>query len=117
MVSEVRKKIKKVLIIFGTRPEAIKMAQVILRLQEAQDSFKVKMAVTGQHRQMLDQVLKLFQLRPDHDLNIMTADQDLFDITDPVSTLAPLRGMRLSPSLYPQRAGLADLFRRGVEIN
>src|SRR3990170_3896640 len=71
----------KILLIFGTRPEAIKMAPVVLRLKEAPEAFQVKVAVTAQHRQMLDQVLELFQIRPDFDLDIMTANQDLFDIT------------------------------------
>jgi UDP-N-acetylglucosamine 2-epimerase (non-hydrolysing) len=73
--------LKKLLLIFGTRPEAIKMAPVVLRLQEAADLFQVKVAVTAQHRQMLDQVLDLFAIRPDYDLDIMSPDQDLFDIT------------------------------------
>jgi UDP-N-acetylglucosamine 2-epimerase (non-hydrolysing) len=72
--------LKKVLIIFGTRPEAIKMAPVVLRLKEAA-AFQVKVAVTAQHRQMLDQVLDIFAIQPDFDLNIMAPDQDLFDIT------------------------------------
>jgi UDP-N-acetylglucosamine 2-epimerase (non-hydrolysing) len=72
--------LKKILVIFGTRPEAIKMAPVILRLKEAGD-FKVKVAVTAQHRQMLDQVLEIFHIAPDYDLDLMTPDQDLFDIT------------------------------------
>ena len=72
--------LKKVLVIFGTRPEAIKMAPVVLRLKEAA-SFQVKVAVTAQHRQMLDQVLDIFAIQPDFDLDIMSPDQDLFDIT------------------------------------
>ncbi len=71
--------VKKILIIFGTRPEAIKMAPVVLRLKEA-GNFQVKVAVTAQHRRMLDQVLDLFGISPDHDLNLMTPDQDLFDV-------------------------------------
>ncbi len=74
---------KTVLLIFGTRPEAIKMAPVVLRLKEA-GIFRVKVAVTAQHRQMLDQVLQIFELRPDYDLNIMAPNQDLFDITSRV---------------------------------
>jgi len=69
-----------ILIIFGTRPEAIKLAPVVLRLKEAAP-FKVKVAVTAQHRRMLDQVLELFGIVPDYDLDLMTPDQDLFDIT------------------------------------
>jgi UDP-N-acetylglucosamine 2-epimerase (non-hydrolysing) len=72
--------VKKILIIFGTRPEAIKMAPVVLRLKEAA-AFQVKVAVTAQHRQMLDQVLEIFAIQPDFDLDIMSPDQDLFDIT------------------------------------
>jgi len=72
---------KSVLLIFGTRPEAIKMAPVVLGLKERPDLFEAKVAVTAQHRQMLDQVLDIFQISPDYDLDIMTPDQDLFDIT------------------------------------
>jgi UDP-N-acetylglucosamine 2-epimerase (non-hydrolysing) len=72
--------LKKVLIIFGTRPEAIKMAPVVLRLKDAA-SFQVKVAVTAQHRHMLDHVLDIFAIQPDFDLDIMSDDQDLFDIT------------------------------------
>jgi UDP-N-acetylglucosamine 2-epimerase (non-hydrolysing) len=79
----------KILVIFGTRPEAIKMAPVVLRLKEAGAPFRVKVAVTAQHRQMLDQVLELFRIRPDFDLDSMTPDQDLFDIT--IRALAGLR--------------------------
>jgi UDP-N-acetylglucosamine 2-epimerase (non-hydrolysing) len=71
---------KKILLIFGTRPEAIKMAPVFLRLKAAA-SFQVKVAVTAQHRHMLDQVLDIFGIQPDFDLDIMSPDQDLFDIT------------------------------------
>jgi len=69
---------KKVLIVFGTRPEAIKMAPVIIELKKKMD---VRICSTGQHREMLDQVLNLFGLQPNHDLNIMKDNQDLFDIT------------------------------------
>jgi UDP-N-acetylglucosamine 2-epimerase (non-hydrolysing) len=72
--------LKKILIIFGTRPEAIKMAPVVLRLKEAA-AFQVKVAVTAQHREMLDQVLDIFAIQPDFDLDIMSPGQDLFDIT------------------------------------
>ncbi len=71
---------KKIVVVFGTRPEAIKMAPVVLRLQES-PSCQVKVAVTAQHRQMLDQVLDIFGIQPDYDLDIMTPNQDLFDIT------------------------------------
>ena len=69
---------KKILIVFGTRPEAIKMSPVI---QELKKSFNVKICVTAQHRSMLDQVLKLFDIIPDYDLDIMKPGQDLYDLT------------------------------------
>ena len=71
----------KILIIFGTRPEAIKMAPLVLRLSL---DFDVKVCVTGQHREMLDQVLRLFQIIPDYDLNIMKPNQNLSDLTGEV---------------------------------
>ncbi|MCB5723957.1 non-hydrolyzing UDP-N-acetylglucosamine 2-epimerase [Mitsuokella jalaludinii] len=67
--------------VFGTRPEAIKMAPIVLELQKHPDTILPVVAVTAQHREMLDQVLNLFQIKPDHDLNIMAAGQTLFDIT------------------------------------
>lgn len=75
-----KKKIK-VMTVFGTRPEAIKMAPIVLELQKHPDTIEPVVAVTAQHREMLDQVLNLFQIKPDHDLNIMAAGQTLFDIT------------------------------------
>jgi UDP-N-acetylglucosamine 2-epimerase (non-hydrolysing) len=72
---------KKIAVIFGTRPEAIKMAPVVKELQKHPELFKTLVCVTAQHRQMLDQVLDLFGITPDHDLNIMHPGQDLFDIT------------------------------------
>lgn len=72
---------KKVLCIFGTRPEAIKMAPVILEFRKYQNEFNCVVVVTAQHRQMLDQVLSLFEIKPDHDLNIMTDEQTLKSIT------------------------------------
>ncbi|MCI6159507.1 MAG: UDP-N-acetylglucosamine 2-epimerase (non-hydrolyzing) [Selenomonadaceae bacterium] len=74
------KKIK-VMTVFGTRPEAIKMAPVVLELKKHPESIIPVVAVTAQHREMLDQVLHLFQIKPDYDLNIMAAGQTLFDIT------------------------------------
>jgi UDP-N-acetylglucosamine 2-epimerase (non-hydrolysing) len=71
----------KVLTVFGTRPEAIKMAPVVKELGRRADTFKSVVAVTAQHREMLDQVLDLFNITPDYDLDIMRAGQDLFDIT------------------------------------
>jgi len=80
---------KKVLLVFGTRPEAIKMAPLVKELQRHPDLFQTLVCVTGQHREMLDQVLKIFSLVPDYDLNIMKQGQDLYDITSEV-----LLGMR-----------------------
>ncbi len=71
----------KVLTVFGTRPEAIKMAPVVLELQKHADRIQTIVAVTAQHRQMLDQVLDLFQITPDYDLDIMSQGQTLYDIT------------------------------------
>lgn len=75
---------KKVLLVFGTRPEAIKMAPLALQLKQQEASFETKVCVTGQHRQMLDQVLELFNLTPDFDLNLMKPGQNLSDITSGV---------------------------------
>ncbi|MEN8321690.1 non-hydrolyzing UDP-N-acetylglucosamine 2-epimerase [Acinetobacter junii] len=75
---------KKVLLVFGTRPEAIKMAPLALKLQQFEQDFETKVCVTGQHRQMLDQVLELFNLKPDFDLNLMKPGQTLFDVTSGV---------------------------------
>lgn len=75
---------KKVLLVFGTRPEAIKMAPLALQLKQQEGGFETKVCVTGQHRQMLDQVLELFNLTPDFDLNLMKPRQTLSDITSGV---------------------------------
>lgn len=75
---------KKVLLVFGTRPEAIKMAPLALKLQHYSQNFETKVCVTGQHRQMLDQVLELFSLKPDFDLNLMKPGQTLSDVTSGV---------------------------------
>lgn len=72
---------KKILLVFGTRPEAIKMAPLALKLQHYSQDFEIKVCVTGQHRQMLDQVLELFGLKPDFDLNLMKPGQTLSDVT------------------------------------
>lgn len=74
---------KKILTVFGTRPEAIKMAPVVLALQQA-EGLESLVCVTAQHRQMLDQVLNLFDIKPDYDLDLMAPNQDLFDITSKV---------------------------------
>lgn len=70
-----------ILFVFGTRPEAIKMAPLVKSFQNFQNEFRSIVCVTAQHRQMLDQILQLFQITPDYDLDIMKPDQDLFDIT------------------------------------
>lgn len=80
---------KKAMLVFGTRPEAIKMAPLVKAFESDTKNFKTQVCVTGQHRQMLDQVLKLFKITPDFDLNIMKQGQDLYDITSRV-----LLGMR-----------------------
>lgn len=69
------------LFIFGTRPEAVKMAPLIKECEKYPNDFNVKIAVTGQHREMLDQVLKFFKITPDYDLNLMKPNQTLFDVT------------------------------------
>lgn len=83
------KKNKKILIVFGTRPEAIKMAPLVLEFQKRKDTFETLVCVTGQHREMLYQVLNLFEIKPDFDLRIMQKGQDLYDVTCKV-----LLGMR-----------------------
>lgn len=75
---------KKILLVFGTRPEAIKMAPLAIKLKSLDDQFETKVCVTGQHREMLDQVLELFELEPDFDLNLMKRGQTLVDITSGV---------------------------------
>lgn len=80
---------KTILLVFGTRPEAIKMAPLVKKLQSEPEKFKTVVCVTAQHRQMLDQVLHIFDIRPDYDLDIMKPNQDLYDITSRV-----LLGMR-----------------------
>lgn len=72
---------KKILIVFGTRPEAIKMAPLVKEFQKHTNLFETKVCVTAQHREMLDQVLSLFEIIPDFDLNVMKPGQDLYDIT------------------------------------
>lgn len=80
---------KKVMLVFGTRPEAIKMAPLVKEYQKHRDEYQCLVCVTAQHREMLDQVLDIFQIVPDYDLNIMKAGQDLYDVTSRV-----LLGMR-----------------------
>lgn len=80
---------KKIMLVFGTRPEAIKMAPLVKEFQKHPDSFQTIVCVTGQHREMLDQVLDIFDIQPDYDLNVMKQGQDLYDVTAKV-----LSGMR-----------------------
>ena len=77
---------KKVMLVFGTRPEAIKMCPLVKEFQMRADEFETIVCVTGQHREMLDQVLKIFDVTPDYDLNIMKQGQDLYDVTSRVLT-------------------------------
>lgn len=88
MVLENRE-MKKIMLVFGTRPEAIKMAPLVKEFQKFPNQFETIVCVTGQHREMLDQVLRLFEIVPDCDLNIMKHRQDLYDITSRI-----LLGMR-----------------------
>ena len=80
---------KKVMLVFGTRPEAIKMCPLVRELQLRPEEFETVVCVTGQHREMLDQVLKVFKVEPDHDLHVMRPGQTLFDVTCDV-----LRGLK-----------------------
>ncbi len=77
---------KKVMLVFGTRPEAIKMCPLVKEFQKHNDEFETIVCVTGQHREMLDQVLNIFEVKPDFDLNIMKQGQDLYDVTARVLT-------------------------------
>lgn len=77
---------KKIMLVFGTRPEAIKMAPLVKEFQKYPGQFETIVCVTGQHRQMLDQVLEIFDIKPDYDLNIMKQGQDLYDVTARVLT-------------------------------
>lgn len=77
---------KKIMLVFGTRPEAIKMAPLVKKLQSTPEDFQTIVCVTGQHREMLDQVLNIFDITPDYDLNIMKQGQDLYDVTARVLT-------------------------------
>ena len=75
---------KTILLVFGTRPEAIKMAPLVKTMQQYPNDFRTVVCVTGQHREMLDQVLQIFEIKPDYDLNIMKQGQDLYDVTSRV---------------------------------
>ncbi len=78
--------LKKIMLVFGTRPEAIKMAPLVKEIQKHSEKFETIVCVTGQHREMLDQVLNIFGIIPDYDLNIMRQGQDLYDVTARVLT-------------------------------
>ncbi len=86
---------KKILLVFGTRPEAIKMAPLVKAFQKKNQEFETKVCVTAQHREMLDQVLNLFEITTDFDLNIMQPNQDLYDITSNI-----LHGMKSVFKIY-----------------
>lgn len=77
---------KKIMLVFGTRPEAIKMCPLVKEFQKYPEDFKTIVCVTGQHREMLDQVLTIFNVKPNYDLNIMKQGQDLYDVTSRVLT-------------------------------
>ncbi len=77
---------KKIMLVFGTRPEAIKMCPLVKEFQKYPNDFETIVCVTGQHREMLDQVLRIFDVKPDYDLNIMKQGQDLYDVTARVLT-------------------------------
>ncbi|NQY05408.1 MAG: UDP-N-acetylglucosamine 2-epimerase (non-hydrolyzing), partial [Flavobacteriaceae bacterium] len=82
---------KKNLIIFGTRPEAIKMAPLVKEFQKHQDTFDTKVCITAQHREMLDQVLEFFEITPDYDLDLMKPNQNLYGLTaDIITNLKPI---------------------------
>ena len=81
-----QRNMKKVMLVFGTRPEAIKMCPLVKEFQKYPMDFETIVCVTGQHREMLDQVLKIFEIKPDYDLNIMKQGQDLYDVTARVLT-------------------------------
>lgn len=83
--------VKKILLVFGTRPEAIKMAPLINELKRQVDKFEAKVCVTAQHREMLDQVLSFFEIKPDYDLNLMRPGQNLYQLTaDVITGLKPV---------------------------
>ena len=85
-VNKIPSYMKKIMLVFGTRPEAIKMCPLVKELQKHPEDFETIVCVTGQHREMLDQVLKIFEVTPDFDLNIMKQGQDLTDVTSRVLT-------------------------------
>ncbi len=86
IISNGYRTMKKIMLVFGTRPEAIKMAPLVKEFQKHLEEFETIVCVTGQHREMLDQVLHIFDIKPDYDLNIMKQGQDLYDVTARVLT-------------------------------
>ena len=86
IISNEYRTMKKIMLVFGTRPEAIKMAPLVKEFQKHLEEFETIVCVTGQHREMLDQVLHIFDIKPDYDLNIMKQGQDLYDVTARVLT-------------------------------
>ena len=104
----------KIFIVFGTRPEAIKMAPLYLEFKNSQEYYEVKLCVTGQHREMLDQVLELFEIKPDFDLDIMKASQSLNQITGlVVSGLKPILDKE-KPDLVLVHGDTATSFAAGL---
>ena len=99
---------------FGTRPEAIKLAPVILELQKHSAAFDVIICVTAQHREMLDQVLKIFEIIPDYDLDVMQKNQDLFDVT--ANSLLGLRGVlnEIHPDIVVVQGDTTTAFVAGL---
>lgn len=93
---------KTVMLVFGTRPEAIKMCPLVKEFQRHPEEFNTIICVTGQHREMLDQVLNIFDVKPDYDLNIMKPGQDLYDVTARVDGHAGcLQGMQTGHRACP----------------
>ncbi len=105
---------RKLLIVFGTRPEAIKLAPVIHKLRSGNGHWNSVVCVTAQHRQMLDQVLKIFKISPQHDLDLMKKNQDLFDITS--GALSGLRDIMLEekPDLIMVQGDTTTAFAAGL---
>jgi UDP-N-acetylglucosamine 2-epimerase (non-hydrolysing) len=105
---------KKILIVFGTRPEAIKLAPLINRLKKHESRFHVFVCVTAQHRQMLDQVLSIFRISPDYDLDIMKENQNLFDIT--IESLKGLKEVfeKVRPDIVLAQGDTTTAFMAGL---
>ena len=100
---------KKILFVFGTRPEAIKMAPLIKTMQKCKN-FKVKICVTGQHKEMLYQVLDFFKIKPDYDLEIMEPNQTLFTVTSKIITLIEPILSREKPDLVIVQGDTTTVF-------